>query len=268
MKDIVANRQRIGLGQKFKQGLIVLRENGLIWTSWLGIYYFGSSLAEAAFNRMHARARRLGLPGTSSASMNREVWNSWDWKAGGEEWTLSPEWKQSLVRQVLRKYIPAGKDVLEIGPGAGRWTEFLQPMSRSLVGVDISQQCVDICSKKFGGSGNARFLTSNGNNLNGVADQSVDAIWSFDVFVHIDAADAAGYVKEFRRVLRPGGVGVVHHGKEPELGGWRSNLTIGKFRELLETNGFTVVEQFEHWKENGQTLPVGRYEDIVTVFRL
>src|SRR5947209_6264611 len=138
MKDIVANRQRIGLGKKIKQGMIVLRENGLIWTSYLGVYYLGSSLAEAFYNRMHARARRLGLPGTSSASMNREVWNSWDWKAGGEEWTLSPEWKDSLVRNVLRKYIPAGKDVLEIGPGAGRWTEFLAPMSSSLVGVDIS----------------------------------------------------------------------------------------------------------------------------------
>ena len=30
MKDIVANRQKIGLGRKIKLGLLVLRENGLL----------------------------------------------------------------------------------------------------------------------------------------------------------------------------------------------------------------------------------------------
>ena len=267
MKDIVVNRQKIGWGRKLKLGLLVLRENGLLWTLYLGIYYTGSSLAEAAFRRMHDRARKLKLPGTSSATLNREIWNNWDWQAHGDEWTLSAEWKDSLERQILRKHIPAGKSILEIGPGAGRWTEFLQPLSASLIGVDISQKCVDLCREKFRSAGNTKFLTTQGNNLAGVEDKSVDAIWSFDVFVHIDEQDVAGYVREFRRVLRPGGVGVVHHGKGPVHGGWRSNLTAGKFKELLQAQGLTLVEQFESWEDNGKTFPVGRYEDVVTVFR-
>jgi ubiquinone/menaquinone biosynthesis C-methylase UbiE len=266
MKDIVVNRQKIGLGKKLKLGLLVLRENGLLWTLYLGIYYTCSTVAEVAFRRLHERARKLGLPGTSSAKLNREIWNNWDWEGRGDEWTLSPEWKESLVRQVLRKHIPAGKDILEIGPGAGRWTEFLQPMAASLIGVDISQKCVDLCREKFGSAGNAKFLVTQGNNLAGVEDRSVDAIWSFDVFVHIDTQDVAGYVREFRRVLRPGGVGVVHHGKGQVHGGWRSNLTPEKFKELLQAQGFTVDEQFESWEDAGKSLPVGRYEDIVTVF--
>src|SRR2546421_4520070 len=264
MKDIVVNRQKIGLSHKLRLGLLVLRENGVLWTLYLGFYYAGSSLAEVAFRRMHDRARKLGLPGTSSATLNREIWNHWDWEGRGDEWTLSPEWKESLVRLVLRKYIPTGKTVLEIGPGAGRWTEFLLPMSASLIGVDISQKCVDLCREKFRAGGNAKFLVTPGNSLEGAADQSVDAIWSFDVFVHIDIQDVAGYVREFRRVLRPGGVGVVHHGKGPGHGGWRSNLTAQKFKELLQAQGLNVVDQFETWDDAGKTFPVGRYEDEAT----
>jgi ubiquinone/menaquinone biosynthesis C-methylase UbiE len=267
MRDIVANRQRISLGRKIKLALLALRENGLLWTAYLGTYYLSSSLAEAAFGRMHTRARKLGLPGTSSANMNREIWGSWDWQEHGEEWALSAEWKDSLVRHVLRKYMPAGKNVLEIGPGAGRWTEFLQPMAAHLIGVDISQKCVDICRERFGRAGNAKFMTTEGNNLRGIDDQSVDAIWSFDVFVHINTEDAAGYVSEFRSVLRPGGVGVVHHAKHPTHGGWRSNLTADKFRQLLIDAGFSVAEQFQNWNDNGKLVPAGFYEDVVTVFR-
>lgn len=266
MKDIVSNRRKIGLSRKLKLGWLVLRENGLLWTTYLGAYYIASSIAEAAFKRMHNRALKLGLPGTSSAKLNREIWNHWDWQAKGDEWTLSAEWKESLVRCVLRKYIPSGKNVLEIGPGAGRWTEFLQPMSASLIGVDISQKCVDLCREKFASAKNVKFFTTEGNNLAGVSDQSIDAIWSFDVFVHIDSGDAEGYVREFRRVLRPGSVGVVHHGKVQVEGGWRSNLTAEKFRQMLRANGFTVLEQFESWQDGGKTMPAGRYEDVVTVF--
>jgi hypothetical protein len=55
-----------------------------------------------------------------SVTVNRDVWSSWDWTAGGEEWSSSPEWKASLIEEVL---VPATADahaVLEIGPGAGR----------------------------------------------------------------------------------------------------------------------------------------------------
>jgi ubiquinone/menaquinone biosynthesis C-methylase UbiE len=267
MKDIIGNRRRIGFARKLKLGWLVLRENGPIWTTYLGAYYVASSIAEAAFQRMHIRARRLGLPGTSSANLNREIWNTWDWQGKGDEWTLSTDWKDSLVRCILRKYIPSGKNVLEIGPGAGRWTEFLQPMSASLTGMDISQKCVDLCRQKFASAKNVKFLTTQGNNLAGVNDQSIEALWSFDVFVHIDSRDAEGYVREFRRVLRPGAIGVVHHSKAPAQGGWRSNLTAEKFKELLGAQGFTVVDQFESWQDGAKSMPIGRYQDVVTVFR-
>ena len=59
--------------------------------------------------------------------VNKERWGGWDWSRHGEEWTVSAEWKQALIADVLFPTIPEGGTVLEIGPGAGRWTEVLSP---------------------------------------------------------------------------------------------------------------------------------------------
>jgi hypothetical protein len=57
-----------------------------------------------------------------SVERNRDKWSRWDWHTLGEEWTQSAEWKRALVAQVLRPTMPPGGTLLEIGPGAGRWT--------------------------------------------------------------------------------------------------------------------------------------------------
>jgi len=38
---------------------------------------------------------------------------------------------------------------LEIAPGHGRWTQFLQRLCQSLVAVDISEKCVEHCKTRF-----------------------------------------------------------------------------------------------------------------------
>jgi ubiquinone/menaquinone biosynthesis C-methylase UbiE len=173
-----------------------------------------------------------------------------------------------LVENVLRRHIVSGQDLLEIGPGAGRWTEALLEGARSLVAVDISPRCVEICRRRFAGAANARFLVTRGSDLAGVADASIDAIWSFDAFVHINAPEVDGYVAEMRRVLRPDGTAVVHHGSGRDVGGWRSTLTIPTLAAILERHGFEIVSQFDAWVDrDGARWPVGRYQDVVTVFR-
>src|SRR6476619_3329583 len=73
----------------------------------------------------------------NSSTENRNRWNDWDWGSLGEEWTLSEDWKRGLVDDVLLRLIPPAVDVLEIGPGAGRWTELLAPRARRMVVVDV-----------------------------------------------------------------------------------------------------------------------------------
>ena len=78
------------------------------------------------------------LPGFNTASTAQDIWDLLPWeKEKGEEWTESGQWKQSLIDDVMLKYIKPGLKVLEIGPGAGRWTEILQPVAAKLIAVDV-----------------------------------------------------------------------------------------------------------------------------------
>jgi SAM-dependent methyltransferase len=265
VKDIVENRRRIGFGHKWKLALLALRENGWWWCCHLLAYYTASAVANRAFAGMDRLRRERNLGGLNSAALNKHIWEAWDWSARGEEWNESEEWKQSLIRSVLHRYIPRGCSILEIGPGAGRWTEPLLERAREYVGVDISSTCVAHCSRRFAGDRRAKFFVGSGHDLADVTSESVDAIWSFDVFVHINAAEVAGYVEEFVRVLRRNGVAVIHHGGiGGSAGGWRSNLTAATFQNMLARRGLLVEQVLSQWTDGGETRKL-TFGDLITV---
>jgi len=253
VKDIVGNRRRVSWLNKVRTAVIALRENGPIWCSYLFAYYLASTLAEHAHAKMHRLRRERNLPGLNSAALNQHIWNSWDWSAQGDEWSSSEEWKQSLIRNVLRPNIRRDTALLEIGPGAGRWTEALLELARSYVGVDISVSCIEHCRKRFEQTPHAQFIVGSGRDLAGIASGSIDTIWSFDVFVHINAMEVATYVQEFDRVLRPGGIAVIHHGAVAGTGGgWRSDLTAAAFQSMLTAQGLRIQRILLQWNDGAE----------------
>ena len=46
-------------------------------------------------------------------------------------------------------------------------------------------------------------FSRSGSDLSGVGDGSIDAMWSFDVFVHVSPRDQAAYLQEIARGWRP-----------------------------------------------------------------
>jgi hypothetical protein len=269
MKDVIQNRKRISLRNKLRIALIALRENGFLWVFRLGIYYGASMIGDMAYRSMDRSRRRRGIPGMNSVALNKAIWESWDWTGGGDEWTDSEAWKASVIRCVLGRYLSRNKHLLEIGPGAGRWTGELLERSSSYTGVDISASCIDTCRKKFSAYSQAKFFVGSGSDLRDVRDQSIDALWSFDVFVHINAAEVDAYAGEFKRVMTPGAVGVVHHGSVGgAAGGWRSNVTLAIMRELLRKHGLEIVDSISAWQDEGVAYEVSVYKDAITAFRV
>jgi ubiquinone/menaquinone biosynthesis C-methylase UbiE len=188
----------------------------------------------------------------------------------GEEWTASEEWKQALVDEVLLPTIPAGCTVVEIGPGGGRWSVLLAPRSERLVLVDVAQRPLDLVAERLRDAGNVEYVLTDGAALTGVADTSVDAVWSFDVFVHIAPGDQAGYLAEIARVLRPGGVAAIHHadgrnrGLVPSRTGWRAPMTTELFAALARERGLRVERVVRSWS-GGPALDA--FGDAITVLR-
>lgn len=202
------------------------------------------------------KSQLLDLP-THSIQENRVIWDNYDWSRAGEEWTehvrmyrrIDPEkWKSILVKEMILKYIKTGSSILEIGPGAGRWTEILSGLAGRLVLADISKTCIDICKERFKTNNNIEFNLIE-NDLDFLTDRSIDAIWSYDVFVHINPSDIDAYLEEFQRILKHGSYGIIHHAgsysseKEARHKGFRSYMNGDLFAELVTKHGMKMVEQ-------------------------
>ena len=208
----------------------------------------------------------------NSVGSNRDWWERYDWTGGGDEWTDSPAWKQALLDDVLRTLIPDGARVLEIGPGGGRWSVELARRARRLVVLDVSEAALASCRERLAHYPDVTFLHGDGRGLNGVADASLDAIWSFDVFVHVAPLDLAAYLDEFERVLSPGGVAVIHHSDGRNRGrllsrhGWRAPMSRELLAALARARGLTVQSQFDSWGEGGR-FDLSAYGDAISVLR-
>lgn len=205
-----------------------------------------------------------------SASENRAVFTDWAFAQGGDEWNASDEpelWKATLIDEVMLGALGDAESVLEIGPGAGRWSEVLQPRARRLVLVDVTPRALELTKERLGDVDNVEFILSDGATFPAVDDSSTDFVWSFDAFVHMAPLDVASYVAEIARVLRPGGSAVIHHsGAWRRSFGWRSPMTAVLFAQLAREQGLEVERQFDCWSDG--RFDVRTNSDVITALRL
>ncbi len=149
-------------------------------------------------------------------SENHDRWQQRDWSQAGNEWSpgRSAEgthvlWQRTILPRVQR-FVPTDT-ILEIGPGFGRWTEFLRHLCRRLIVVDLSARCIDACRERFAGDDRIEYIVNDGASLEAVPDGSVDFIFSFDSLVHAEADAIGRYLAQAAMKLKPNGAGFVHH---------------------------------------------------------
>lgn len=96
---------------------------------------------------------------------------------------------------------------LEIGCGPGR---LMKPLSRhfgEIHGVDVSDEMIGMARERLAGIPHAHVHSTNGASLALFADESFDFVYSYAVFQHIPSRDVVlEYMREIRRVLKPGGM--------------------------------------------------------------
>ena len=114
-----------------------------------------------------------------------------------------------VVRVLERelKRLSTRDSALEIGCGPGR---LMFPMSRHfqrIDGVDISDEMVRLARERLRRAPNAFPQHNSGQDLAMFSDESFDLVYSYAVFQHIPSAQVIwNYLREARRVLKPGGV--------------------------------------------------------------
>lgn len=260
------------------------RLNGPVWTAQWGAYVALQKASAYVSKRMIQYELERGLPGLypPDATATRRRWDAFDWSEHGEQWTdQTPGYKVSAIRDIACRYIADGATILEIAPGAGRWTEGLLQFAGRLILVDISERCIDLCRQRFAGHENVEYHVNDGRSLEFLPDGSVDAIWSFESFICIHPLEIAAYVRQFPRILKPGGVAVIHHSnldlaarkedvvESPEefrQGTKRTRMTASAFAHLVRKSGLTLERQFDTWGDHGK-FSVRNHRDVISVVR-
>jgi len=147
----------------------------------------------------------------------------------GDEWNdpkrmgldMPPETIVAYLDEKLFTPFLGNPDVLlEIGPGGGRFTEILLPKCRQLIAADTAPEMLNLLEKRFPDHTNIRYLELDGHGLAGVKAHSVDAAFSYGVFVHLQHWDIYNYLVELKRVLKPGGKALIQHANTFSDLGW------------------------------------------------
>lgn len=256
----------------------------------------------AADARLRAAAEAAGGAGAGLANTVGNNLAQWDhrdpWSQQGDQWDGQARhcgidygvWKAGIMARYL-PLLPRGGTILEIGPGHGRWSDLLIDHAGLLVLCDISPNCLDACRQRLMGRGRLRTHLAEGADLPSDLSGSVDAVWSYDCLVHVAPEQTARYVSEVARVLRPGGVAILHHGnnRRPAMFAWASRLAQGRradavhdrgwrsavsrrdIRRWAKAAGLTVERQESTWawKSPQGTVRVGvpRFGDCITLLR-
>ncbi|MFY9926646.1 MAG: class I SAM-dependent methyltransferase [Streptosporangiaceae bacterium] len=120
----------------------------------------------------------------------------------------SPEWFTHIQDEVLPQAtagVTLGTDVLELGPGWGASTQWLQPRVGHLLAVEYEQESVDRLAEKYTGS-NVEVLAGDAAALT-FPDESFDTVVTCTMLHHVPTRALQDKVlAEAFRVLRPGGV--------------------------------------------------------------
>lgn len=103
---------------------------------------------------------------------------------------------------------PRWSRVLDFGCGAGRLSQALADHADEVVGVDVSPPMLAV-ARELDVAGRCRFVLNETSDLALFGAGEFDLVYSELVLQHLPAPVIDGYLAEFVRVLRPGGVALL-----------------------------------------------------------
>jgi hypothetical protein len=173
-----------------------------------------------------------------------------EWCHGG---IYGLEWGDPDVVQPLRfirdryvlPYVNAEQCAVEIGPGGGRWTRYMLGF-RKLYVVDYYADLLEEMKKNVR-KRNIEFIKNNGTDFPGIDERSVNYLFSFGTFVHLDTHLIEAYLRNMKRILKSGSNVVIHYSDKTKVmaqinEGFADN-TPGEMRSMVLDAGYRICEE-------------------------
>lgn len=141
-------------------------------------------------------------------------------------------------------------DTIEIACGRGRHVPQYVNLANRITLVDVLEKNIEYCKKRFVNNTNIQYYVNNGHDIHDLADNQYSSIFSYDAMVHFEFIDVYEYLKDFYRVLKNGGMALIHHSNNTDYKvsfdtGAHSRNYMGKdlFAFLAYRAGFEVLSQ-------------------------
>jgi ubiquinone/menaquinone biosynthesis C-methylase UbiE len=161
---------------------------------------------------------------------------------------MEGEW-QSLVWPMLRAQSIDYSHTLDLAAGHGRNSVKLLRFAQNITIVDLNEENIAYCKKRFAGDNRFRFVKNDGVVIPDVDDNSITFFYTFDSMVHFDLEIVQSYVKEAFRVLVASGTAFFHYSNYVRAPGadfrmnphWRNFMSKSLFEHLALRAGFTIM---------------------------
>lgn len=165
----------------------------------------------------------------------------------GLEWGDPDVWTplQFIRDRFVIPFVNPDHVAVDIGCGGGRWTRYLLGF-KTIYAVDYYEELLVEFHKSFARYRNVKPIRNNGTDFPGVAPQSVDFVFSFGCFGHINQTLIEGYLENIKKILRPGGNVVIHYSDKNKImaqePGFADN-TPEQMRAMVLGHGYRILQE-------------------------
>lgn len=165
---------------------------------------------------------------------------TWANSHGGKE-------EKSYWETEMRKFLellPKGK-VLEIGSGTGKDASALIAMGYDYIGIDASEGLLKIAQER---NPQTTFKNVSVYDLD-FPGNLFDGFWCVATLLHLPKSRIDEALKRIKTQIKPGGIGFISmkagagEREDKKTGRWYSYYSKKGFAEVLERNGFKVIEE-------------------------
>jgi len=157
--------------------------------------------------------------------------NKKDFSTYGFEWGEPESEDQELgnykqIVNILEKNISGNDHVLELGTLGGKWTKYLLKAKR-ITCVDINDVMIDVIKSRYPKEvSKIDFYISQGDELNGIDNCSIDLVFCIDTLVRSSETIIKSYLREMCRVVANGGIVFLHLPSNDMVGSIERGFTL------------------------------------------
>lgn len=168
----------------------------------------------------------------------------------GNRELLAAATREIVARMRAWEQLGPDRVLLDLGCGIGRCMQLLASDVGFVVGIDISQQMLELARRRCAHISNATLVRTSGQGLPAFADSRFDMVYAVDSFPYLHAVGpelVAAHVADAHRVLKPGGTLLILNFSY----GGDGDLDREEIAALARRHGFTLrrngTREFQWW---------------------